>query len=161
MTFISPPSRLVDLLGRHAISHPRRLWDDYRGVTTFRGVTLAKRRYFILKETGGGKLRVDFRSWPLVIVIGLLLALLSILDRGGLSEPTTPVVQGTACEFTVNADGVNVRTGATAASPSVQKLARGQTVVATPTVTSGFRQLADGTWVLDGLLTPVPNSPCT
>jgi hypothetical protein len=133
---------------------------DYRGVTSFRGVTLAKRRYFILKETGGGKLRVDFRSWPLVIVIGLLLALLSILDRGGLGEATA-VVQGRACEFTVNGDAVNVRTGATAASPSVQKLARGQTIVATKTVTSGFRQMADGTWVLDDLLTPVPGSVCT
>jgi hypothetical protein len=121
---------------------------------------LAKRKYFILKETGGGKLRVDFRSWPLVIIIGLVLAILSIIDRGGLGEATT-VVPATACSFTVNADEVNVRTGATAASPSVQKLARGQTVVATKTVTSGFRQLADGTWVLDGLLTPVPGSTCT
>ncbi len=133
---------------------------DYPAVTLFRGVTLAKRRYFILKETGGGKLRVDFRSWPLVIVIGLLLALLSILDRGGLGEGTA-VVQGKACSFTVNGDAVNVRTGATAASPSVQKLERGQTVVATPTITNGFRQMADGTWVVDGLLTPVPGSVCT
>jgi hypothetical protein len=119
---------------------------------------LAKRKYFIMKETGAGKLRVDFRSWALVIIIGLLLAFLSIIDRG--EQPGT-AVSGTTCSFTANGDGVNVRTGATAASPSVQKLARGQTVVATPTVTSGFRQLADGTWVLDGLLTPVPNSPCT
>jgi len=120
---------------------------------------LAKRKYFVLKETTEGKLRVDFRSWPLVIIIGLLLTILSIIDRGGLGQATA-VVQGKACSFTVNGDAVNVRTGATAASPSVQKLARGQTVVATKTVTTGFRQLADGTWVLDELLTPVPGSPC-
>ena len=54
-----------------------------------------------------------------------------------------------------------MRTGATAASPSVQKLAKGQTVIATTTVTNGFRQMADGTWVLDSLLTPVPGSVCT
>ena len=54
-----------------------------------------------------------------------------------------------------------MRTGATAASPSVQKLERGQTVVATKTVDNGFRQMADGTWVLDNLLTPVPGSACT
>ena len=121
---------------------------------------MAKRRYFILKETGGGKLRVDFRSWGLVIVIGLLLAVLSLIDRGGLGDTTT-VVEGQACSFTVNGNDVNVRTGATAASPSVQKLPQGQTVVATKTVINGFRQMADGTWVLDSLLTPVPGTVCT
>jgi len=121
---------------------------------------LAKRKYFILKESGGGKLRVDFRSWPLVIIIGLLLTILSIIDRGGLGD-VNAVVHGTACSFTVNGDAVNVRSGATAASPPVQKLVRGQTVTATKTVTNGFRQMADGTWVLDGLLTPVPGSVCT
>ena len=70
-------------------------------------------------------------------------------------------MQGTACAFTVNGDEVNVRTGATAASPSVQKLAQRADRGATPTVTNGFRQLANGTWVLDRLLTPVPGSTCT
>jgi uncharacterized protein YgiM (DUF1202 family) len=121
---------------------------------------LAKRRYFIMKETGGGKLRVDFRSWAFVIVIGLILAFLSLIDRGGLGEATA-VVEGQACTFTVTGTDVNVRTGATAASPSVQKLDQGQTVVATKTVINGFRQTAEGTWVLDSLLTPVPGSVCT
>jgi hypothetical protein len=98
---------------------------DYRGVTSFRGVTLAKRRYFIMKETGAGKLRVDFRSWPLVIVIGLILAILSLIDRGGLGEATA-VVEGQACTFTVTGTDVNVRTGATAASPSVQEAQPGR-----------------------------------
>ena len=121
---------------------------------------MARRKYFILKETGGGKLRVDFRSWAFVIVIGLFLAILSMIDSGGSTKPASPA-PATTCSFTVNADAVNVRTGATASSPSVQKLSRGQTVVATPTVTNGFRQLADGTWVLNELLTPVPGSTCT
>ena len=120
---------------------------------------MAKRKYFIMKEADG-KLRVDFRSWALVIIIGLLLAFLSIID-GTRSTPPPAPAPATTCSFTVNADAVNVRTGATASSPSVQKLSRGQTVVATPTVTKGFRQLADGTWVLNELLTPVPGSPCT
>ena len=120
---------------------------------------MAKRKYFIMKETDG-KLRVDFRSWALVIIIGLVLAFLSIIDGAGSTKPAAHA-PATTCSFTVNADAVNVRTGATAASPSVQKLSQGQTVVATPTVTNGFRQLADGTWVLNGLLTPVPGSPCT
>ena len=91
---------------------------------------MAKRRYFIMKETAGGKLRVDFRSWPLVIVIGLILAVLSIIDRGGLGDTTT--VAGQTCSFTANAAEVNVRTGATAASPSVQKLDQGQTAGSAP-----------------------------
>ena len=121
---------------------------------------MAKRRYFIMKETGAGKLRVDFRSWAFVIVIGLILAMLSLIDRGGLGE-TTAVVEGQACTFTVTGTDVNVRTGATAASPSVQKLNQGETVVGTPTVTNGFRQMAGGAWVLDSLLTPVPGTVCT
>jgi hypothetical protein len=121
---------------------------------------LAKRRYFIMKETGAGKLRVDFRSWALVIVIGLILAFLSLIDRGGLGEATA-VVEGQACTFTVTGADVNVRTGATAASPSVQKLNQGETVVGTPTVTNGFRQMVGGAWVLDSLLTPVPGTVCT
>ena len=120
---------------------------------------MAKRRYFILKETGGGKLRVDFRSWPLVIVIGLILAVLSLIDRGGLDETTA--VEGQACTFTVTGTDVNVRTGATAASPAVQKLNQGETVVGTTTVTNGFRQMVGGAWVLDTLLTPVPGTVCT
>jgi uncharacterized protein YgiM (DUF1202 family) len=121
---------------------------------------VANRKYFIMKETGG-KLRVDFRSWALVIVIGLILAFLSIIDRGGFDATTATATPGATCSFTVNGEQVNVRTGATASSPSVQKLTKGQTVVATNTVTNGFRQLADGTWVLDSLLTPVPGSVCT
>ena len=121
---------------------------------------MAKRRYFIMKETGAGKLRVDFRSWAFVIVIGLILAFLSLIDRGGLGEATA-VVEGQACTFTVTGTDVNVRTGATAASPSVQKLNQGETVVGTPTVTNGFRQMVGGAWVLDSLLTPVPGTVCT
>ena len=91
-------------------------------------------------------------------MIGLLLALFSIIDRGGLDA----VAGGRAtprCGFTVNGDDVNVRTEASASSPSVQKLAKGQSVSGTKTVTNGFRQLADGNWVLDGYLTPVPGNP--
>ena len=120
---------------------------------------MAKRRYLFFIEADDKKRRLDFRGWPFVIAIGLLLALLSIIDRGGLDAvPTT--VNAAACSFTVNADDVNVRTEASASSPSVQKLTKGQRVEGTKTVTNGFRQLADGKWVLDGYLTPVPGNPC-
>jgi uncharacterized protein YgiM (DUF1202 family) len=121
---------------------------------------MAKRRYFLFIAEENKRWRLNYRGWPFVIIIGLILAVLSLIDRGGLGEVTT-VVQGQACSFTVNGNDVNVRTGATAAAPAVQKLPQGQTVVATKTVTNGFRQMADGTWVLDSFLTPVPGSVCT
>jgi hypothetical protein len=121
---------------------------------------LAKHKYLVMTERDG-KLRVDFRSWAIVIVVGLLLALLSIIDGGGLSQPAAAPAPSPACTFTANGNDVNVRTGATASSPSVQKLSQGQVVTGTKTVTNGYRQLADGTWVMDGLLTPVPGSVCT
>jgi hypothetical protein len=120
---------------------------------------MAKRKYFVFKEDGGGKLRMDFRSWPFVIVIGLLLTLLSLIDRGGV-DAVSSAVTGTTCSFTVTGDDVNVRPDATATSEPVQKLNKGTTITATKTVTNGFRQLADGRWVLDGYLTPVPGSTC-
>ena len=120
---------------------------------------MAKRKYFVFKETGGGKLRVDFRSWPLVIVIGVLLTLLSIIDRGGVDAVRSAVASST-CSFTVTGDEVNVRPDATATSLPVQKLQKGTTITATKTVANGFRQLADGHWVLDGYLTPVPGATC-
>jgi uncharacterized protein YgiM (DUF1202 family) len=120
---------------------------------------MAKHKYFVFKEEGGGKLRLDFRSWAVVIVIGVLLTLLSIIDRGGV-DAVRSAVAGTTCSFTVTGDEVNVRSDATSTSVPVQKLGKGATITATTTVTNGFRQLADGTWVLDGYLTPVPGTTC-
>lgn len=120
---------------------------------------MAKHKYFVFKEEGGGKLRIDFRSWPLVIVIGVLLTILSIIDRGGV-DAVRSAVAGTTCSFTVTGDEVNVRPDATATSVPVQKLDKGTTITATKTVANGFRQLADGRWVLDGYLTPVPGATC-
>ncbi len=123
------------------------------------GSDMAKRRYLFFIETDDKKRRLNLRGWPFVILMGLLLAVLSIIDRGGL-DAVPSAVGAAACSFTANADDVNVRNGATASSPSVRKLTRGQSVEGSKTVTNGFRQLADGNWVLDGYLTPVPGNPC-
>jgi hypothetical protein len=120
---------------------------------------MAKRRFLFFVEAEGGKRRFNFRGWPFVIVIGLLLTFLSIIDRGGLSSVRTATA-GASCSFTVDGDGVNVRDQATATSAQVQQLAKGTTVTGTSTVTNGFRQLADGDWVLDGYLTPVSGTTC-
>ncbi len=126
---------------------PPTLRGDYPGVTPFPGVTLAKRKYFILKETGGGKLRVDFRSWPFVIVIGLVLAILSMIDRGGLGEapPVAPrqhvlLHRRTAMRSTC------------APAPRRRRRRCRSSSAGRPSwpprpSTNGFRQMADGTWV--------------
>jgi len=120
---------------------------------------MAKRRYWFFIETEDKKRRFNFRGWPFVIVIGLLLALLSILDRGGLAAVRTAPT-GSSCSFTVTGNGVNVRSQATATSSQVEQLATGTTVTGTTTVTNGFRQLSDGDWVLDNYLTPVSGTTC-
>ncbi len=120
---------------------------------------MAKRRYLFFVEAEGGKRRFNFRSWPFVIVIGLILAFLSIIDRGGFAAVRTATT-GSSCSFTVTGDGVNVRSQATATSSQVQQLVKGSTITATKTVSNGFRELADGDWVLDGYLTPVSGTTC-
>ncbi|HEY0812658.1 MAG TPA: SH3 domain-containing protein [Pseudonocardia sp.] len=120
---------------------------------------MAKRRYLFFVEGEGGKRRFNFRGWPFVILIGLLLTFLSLIDRGGLSAVRSSAT-GASCTFTVDGDGVNVRNQATATSAQVQQLTKGTTVTATPTVSNGFRQLADGDWVLDNYLTPVSGTTC-
>jgi hypothetical protein len=120
---------------------------------------MAKKRYLFFIEAEGGKRRFNFRSWSFVIVVGLLLALLSIIDRGGLAAVRSAPVSA-SCSFTVTGDGVNVRSQSTATSPQVQQLAKGDTIKATTTVANGFRQLVDGDWVLDGYLTPTPGTTC-
>ena len=119
---------------------------------------MAKSKYWFFIEAEGGKKRFNFRSWSFVVVIGLLLALLAILDRGGLAAVRSSAV-GT-CSFTVTGDGVNVRSQSTATSSQVQQLPKGTVVTGTKTVANGFRQLADGDWVVDGYLTPVSGTTC-
>lgn len=114
-----------------------------------------KKKYFLFTVEDGKRLpRIAMRSWTFVVTVGLLLTLLSIIDRGGLSTASGP------CEFTVNTPQLNVRAEPSAAAPQVQTLGQGARITATNIVTAGFRKVSDGHWALDGYLTPVAGSTC-
>lgn len=121
-------------------------------------------------EEGKRLPRIPMRSWTFVVVVGALLALMSIIDRGGLATVSAATATGTAatgtgtaagsCTVTVNTGTLNVRADPTVTSAQVQQLLEGVAVAATTTVVSGFRELSDGHWALDQYLTPVPGATC-
>jgi hypothetical protein len=118
---------------------------------------VAKRKYLIFEVEDGKKVpKLAVRSWSFVVVLGILLTLISIVDRGGLA-----VLPGSGtCSFTVNTAPLNVRAEPSVTAPQVAQLTQGAQVGATNIVTGGFRKLADGQWALDQYLTPVPGSSC-
>ncbi len=101
------------------------------------------------------------KGWPLVIILGLLLAVVAVIDRGGLDAVTPASGGSTGCELRVAVAELNVRSGPSQQSASVQTLAQGATVDGTNVLTAGFRQLKDGHWVFDQYVTPIPGSACT
>jgi hypothetical protein len=135
-------------LGRHGIWRHRRadVTDILDGVARTFGL--------IQSEEGKRLPRLRMRSWAFVVVAGLVLALLAILDRGGLAVANGP------CEFSVNTPTLNVRAGPSAAAAEVSQLSQGTQVPATNVLTAGFRKLSDGRWALDSYLTPVSGSVC-
>ncbi|WP_246633069.1 SH3 domain-containing protein [Pseudonocardia nigra] len=108
-----------------------------------------------------GSLRLEsstFKGWAFVFVAGTALALVALIDRGGLDAVNAD--GSTGCQLEVTAEQLNIRSGPGPDSPLVQTLTRGERVDGTPTVTDGFRELEDGQWAADQFLTPVPGSNC-
>lgn len=101
--------------------------------------------------------RPKLKGWPMVVILGLLLTLLAVIDRGGLGDVTASTG---SCALRVTASQLNVRSGPSDQSASLQQLTRGATLDGTSTVTSGFRQLKDGRWVFDQYVTPIAGSTC-
>lgn len=118
---------------------------------------MAKRKYLIFEVEDGKKMpKIAIKSWGFVLVLGILLTVISIIDRGGLAL----VPESGKCSFTVNTAPLNVRSEPSVTAPQVAQLTQGTQLGATNIVTGGFRKLADGQWVLDQYLTPVPGSSC-
>jgi hypothetical protein len=93
-----------------------------------------------------------FRGWTFVVFAGVVLALVAILDRGGLDELRTSA--------DVAADELNVRTEPSAESALVQTLVRGDRIDGTRIITNGFRQLEGNRWAASQFLTPLPGTNC-
>jgi hypothetical protein len=104
---------------------------------------------------------LHLKGWPLVIILGLLLAVVAVVDRGGL-DAVAPTSDGsTGCQLRVTVAELNVRDGPSQQAGSVQTLAQGATVDGTNVLTAGFRQLKDGHWVFDQYVTPIAGSLCS
>jgi hypothetical protein len=97
-----------------------------------------------------------YRSWTFVVVIGVVLAVLALIDRG---DPAA-ADGSTGCQLEVTTNELNVRAGPAEDSELLGTLTRGTLVDGTTTVTDGFRELEDGRYVGDVYLTPVPGTDC-
>lgn len=120
---------------------------------------MAKRRYFLFTQREGKTTPgVHTRGWAFVVVLGALLTIVAMLDRGSLDN--VPSDGSTGCRLEVTADQLNVRAGPVADSELLGTVTRSQVLDGTTTVTDGFRELEDGRYVADEFLTPVPGTDC-
>ncbi len=113
----------------------------------------------------------SFSGWLFVLFAGFALAVVAIVDRGGLNDTTTtttPTAPATAtadgaggCRLQVTIDGLKVRAGPSQDTELLRTLARGEVVDGTRVQTNLYRQLVDGSWASTEFLTPVPGSICT
>jgi hypothetical protein len=102
----------------------------------------------------------SFKGWAFVLVAGTVLALIAILDRGGLGELTAGTDGSTGCQLEVTVDELNVRSGPSPGASLVETLGRGDRIDGTRVVTDGFRELEDGRWAAAQFLTPLPGTNC-
>jgi hypothetical protein len=103
-----------------------------------------------------------FSGWLFVVVAGLLLALVAIIDGGGLSQTPAVTADGsTGCRLEVTTDQLNVRAAPSQDAALLSTLARGDVVDGTRNQSNFYRQLEDGGWAVTEFLTPLPGSNCT
>ncbi|QYN34971.1 SH3 domain-containing protein [Pseudonocardia sp. DSM 110487] len=100
-----------------------------------------------------------FKGWTFVLVAGVVLAILAIIDRGGLGE-ITAANGSTSCQLEVVTDELNVRNGPSQGAALVETVPRGARIDGTKVVTDGFRELEEGRWAADQFLSPLPGSDC-
>jgi hypothetical protein len=95
-----------------------------------------------------------------VLVAGVVLALIAVLDRGGLSA-IGAADGSTGCQLEVTVDELNIRNGPSEGAALVETLPRGTRVDGTIVVTDGYRELEEGRWAADRFLTPLPGTVCS
>ena len=107
-----------------------------------------------------------FKGWFFVLVAGVVLAILALIDRGGIDEvtgstTTTTATGVTGCQLEVATDQLNVRAGPSQNAEMLEILTRGDQVDGTAVIVDGYRQLGERRWVMDQWLTPLPGSNCS
>lgn len=128
------------------------------GVPTLYRGAMAKRGYSLLVKEVEGRKRLNTKSWAFVVLLGVLLTVVALLDRGSLE--TTRADGSTGCQLEVTTDQLNIRVGPAVDAESDGTVTRGQLLDGTTTVVDGFRELEDGRYVADEFLTPVPGTDC-
>lgn len=117
---------------------------------------MAKLNIKITKPTAS-----TFKSWFFVLVAGGVLALIAVIDRGGLAELRAAAADGsTGCQMEVTVEELNVRASPGQSAQLVQAIPRGTKIDATRNVVDGFRELEGGRWAFNQYLTPLPNTNC-
>jgi hypothetical protein len=101
-----------------------------------------------------------FKGWAFVLIAGVVLALVAIVDRGGLGEIRMLADGSTGCQLEVAANELNVRSAPNPDAEVVERLTRGDRVDGTRIVTDGFRELENARWAADQFLTPLPGTNC-
>ena len=102
--------------------------------------------------------RPSYRGWTFVVILGVALALVALIYQAATRD--TASGGSTGCRLEVTTDELNVRAGPAQEAELIGTLPRGAVLDGTVTVTDGFRELADGRWVADQFLTPVPGTDC-
>jgi hypothetical protein len=102
--------------------------------------------------------RPSYRGWTFVLIVGIVLATVALIERGGVDAALAD--GSTGCTLEVTTDQLNVRAGPAQESELIGELARGALVDGTRNVTDGFRELEDGSFVSDRFLTPAPGTDC-
>jgi hypothetical protein len=99
-----------------------------------------------------------FRGWLFVVVLGVFLAVVALVHRGGVEELAAD--GSTGCQLEVTTERLNVRSEPRADAELIEMLERADRVDATRVVTNGFRELEEGRWASNEFLTPLPGSDC-
>jgi hypothetical protein len=100
-----------------------------------------------------------FKGWAFVVIAGTVLAVLALVDSGGLRSGEGD--GSTGCVVEVTTESLNMRSGPSQNAELLGALTQGTKVDATTIVTDGFRQLEDNRWASDQFLTPVPGYTCS
>lgn len=96
-------------------------------------------------------------------VVGVVgVAVFAFVATGGKRPPQAAADQQTPtqCQFTVNADLLNVRSGPGTSNPIVGGYPHAATLTATTTVQNNFRKIDDTHWVSGDYLQPAASNKC-
>lgn len=103
-----------------------------------------------------------FKGWGFVLVMGTILAVVAMIDRGDLGDGLTAEGSeaSSGCRLVVTVPELNVRAGSGVETDLIATLELGDEVEGTRDVVDGFRRLEGDRWATDSALDPLPDANC-